>query len=197
MKKLFFGFLAIAAVASMAFRNITAETFKADASASKFTWKGYKVTGDHAGTVNLQSGALMMEAGKLVGGQFDVDMNSMVCTDLQGEWADKLMGHLKSPDFFGTATYGTSKLVIKKASPLDTKGNYKIVADLTIKTTTKEVKFNCNVAQTDNQAIATGKIVIDRSDFDVRYGSGSFFDNLGDKTVYDEFDINFSLVANK
>ena len=75
--------------------------------------------------------------------------------------------------------------------------NYLVVADLTIKGTTKEVKFAANLAQDGAKATATGKVVIDRTDFDVKYGSGSFFDGLGDRTIYDDFDIAFSLVAKK
>ena len=196
MKQLSVFILAISAVALLSFRAAHVDTFTADASASKLTWKGYKVTGEHAGTVGLKNGSLQIDHGTLKGGSFEVDMTSFTCTDLQGEWADKLIGHLKSPDFFGSEANPTAKLVIKKAIATDTKGNYKIVADLTIKGTTKEVKFNTALAQTEKQATATGKIVIDRSDFDIRYGSGSFFDGLGDKTIYDDFDISFALVAN-
>jgi polyisoprenoid-binding protein YceI len=197
MKNTIFVIFALVAFIGTAFRPMVEDVYRVDAGASKLTWKGYKVTGEHAGTVNLQSGSLKMEAGKLVGGELVVDMNSMACTDLQGEWADKLMGHLKSPDFFNTASHPTSTLKIKKAIALDTKGNYKIVADLTVKTTTKEVKFNANVAEAAGIITTSGKVVIDRSDFDVRYGSGSFMDDLGDKTIYDEFDINFSVSAKK
>lgn len=197
MKKSIFSVLALLAFAAFSFTVNHTDTFTADAAASKLAWKGYKVTGEHSGDVNLKSGSLQIDHGVLKGGTFDIDMTSITCTDLQGEWAGKLVGHLKSPDFFGTEAHPTSKLVIKKAIATDTKGNYKIVADLTIKTTTKEVKFNVNLATTETTATATGKIVIDRSDFDVRYGSGSFFDGLGDKTVYDDFDINFTLVAKK
>lgn len=197
MKKLSIFLLATVAVALLSFRAVHVDNFTADASASKLTWKGYKVTGEHAGTIALKNGSLQIDHGMLKGGSFEIDMNSMACTDLQGEYADKLMGHLKSPDFFNAAGFPTAKLVIKKAIATDSKGNYKIVADLTIKGITKEVKFNSALAQTEKQATATGKVVIDRSEFDIRFGSGSFFDGLGDKTIYDDFDINFTLVANK
>ncbi len=195
MKKTSFLLIAIAAMATLAFRTAHVDNFTADASASKLTWKGYKVTGEHTGTVGLKNGTLQVDHGVLKGGSFDIDMSSMACTDMQGEYADKLMGHLKSPDFFNTAAHPTAKFVITKAIATDSKGNYKVVGDLTIKTTTKEVKFNANLVQADKSATATGKIVIDRSEFDVQYGSGSFFDGLGDKTIYDDFDINFTLVA--
>ena len=76
-------------------------------------------------------------------------------------------------------------------------GEYKVIGDLTIKATTKEIKFNTVVDNTTGVPVATADITIDRSDFDIRYGSGSFFDNLGDKTIYDEFDLSLNLVGVK
>ncbi len=194
MKKLFL--LPLAAML-MAVAAITVQTYNVDVANSKVAWKGYKVTGEHSGTINLKSGALDITDGKLTGGSFVIDMTSLKDTDMQGEMAGKLEGHLKSPDFFGTEKYPTAKFVITKAYAIDTKGNYKVIGDLTIKETTKEVKFQTNLVEKDGQVSATGKIVIDRSDFDVKYGSGSFFDGLGDKTIYDEFDLTVTLVAKK
>ncbi len=189
MKKLFV--LPVLALAAMSFALVSTN-YNVDVTSSNIVWNGYKVTGSHTGNVKVKSGKLAIEGGKLTGGSFEIDMNSIVCTDGAG---DRLVGHLKSDDFFGVATYPTAKFVITRAIPTDTKGNYKIVGNLTIKSTTKEIKFNANVAPSENMVKATGKIVIDRSEFDVRYGSGSFFDSLGDKTIYDEFDLNVSLVA--
>ncbi|HNM27932.1 MAG TPA: YceI family protein, partial [Saprospiraceae bacterium] len=107
------------------------------------------------------------------------------------------VGHLKSDDFFGVAGHPTSKFVITRAIPQDSKGNYKIIGNLTIKETTKEVKFLANVAEAAGTVTASGKITVDRSEYNVRYGSGSFFDGLGDKTIYDEFDLQVNLVAKK
>lgn len=193
MKKLFI--LPLFAVLAMA----AASTFRynVDISASNIIWKGYKVTGEHTGTVKLKAGNLQFAGSTLSGGSFEVDINSITCADLEGEWAAKLVGHLKSDDFFGAAKYPVARFVITRVIPQDTKGNYKIVGNLTIKETTKEIKFFVNLTEKNGMVTATGQIKIDRSEFDVRYGSGSFFDNLGDKTIYDEFDLNISLVAKK
>lgn len=168
-----------------------------DLVASTIVWKGYKVTGEHTGYVKLKNGTLDYSGGQLKGGEFVIDMSSIKCTDLEGEYAGKLEGHLKSDDFFGTTAYPTAKYVITKAIPTDSKGNYKIVGNLTIKDVTKEVKFNANVNESGNTVKATGNMKIDRSEYNVKYGSGSFFDGLGDKTIYDEFDISVSLVSKK
>lgn len=193
MKKLLF--LPLLALLVMAAQNTT--NYNVDVASSSIAWTGYKVTGKHTGYVKVKNGNLTWTDGKLTGGTFDIDMNSITCTDLEGEYAGKLVGHLKSDDFFGTAKYPTSKFVITKAIPQDTKGNYKIVGNLTIKEKTNEVKFQAAVNESNGTINATGKITIDRSEYDVKFGSGSFFDNLGDKTIYDEFDLNVTLVAKK
>lgn len=194
MKRLFV--LPVLALFAMSFALVSTN-YNVDVASSNIVWNGYKVTGSHTGNVKVKSGKLNIDGGKLTGGSFEIDMNSITCTDMTGGGADKLVGHLKSDDFFGVATYPTAKFVISRAIALDTKGNYKIIGNLTIKSTTKEIKFNANVAETDGVVKATGKITIDRSEYDVRFGSGSFFDSLGDKTIYDEFDMNVSLVAKK
>lgn len=184
--------LPLFALLAGAFTHVT--NYRIDPAASTIVWTGYKVTGKHTGNVTLKEGSLQSNHGTITGGSFEIDMNTITCTDLDGG-GPKLVGHLKSDDFFGVATYPTAKFVITRAIPQDTKGNYKIIGDLTIKKTTKQVKFNAQVSEANHQLTATGKIVIDRSDFDVRFGSGSFFDGLGDKTIYDEFDLDIKLVG--
>ncbi len=193
MKK--FLFLPILAIFIMAAKSPA--IYKVDTNSSVVAWTGYKVTGKHTGTAKIKNGMLSMDAGLITGGSFDIDITSINCTDLEGEYAEKLIGHLKSDDFLGAATYPTASFVITKAIPQDTKGNYKILGNLTIKGITKEVKFFANAAEADGTVNASGKITIDRSEFNMRYGSGSFFDGLGDKTIYDEFDLQVSLVAKK
>lgn len=193
MKKLLL--LPVLAILAMAAK--VADNYNVDTAASNIVWTGYKVTGKHTGYVKVKSGSLTWDGGKLTGGSFEIDMNSITDTDLEGEYAGKLVGHLKSEDFFGVAKYPTSKFVITRAIPQDSKGNYKIIGNLTIKSTTKEIKFLANATESNGTITATGKITVDRSEFDVRYGSGSFFDGLGDKTIYDEFDLQVSLVAKK
>lgn len=155
-----------------------------DTEASKITWKAYKVTGSHEGTINLASGNLDFNGTTLTGGAFVVDMTTINTTDLEGEYKKKLDGHLHSDDFFGTATHKTASLEITSVKASG-KNAYDATANLTIKNITKEVNFTISVYGSK----ATASLKVDRSEFDVRYGSGSFFDNLGDKTIYDEFDL--------
>ena len=190
-------FIALVAIATLSFTLSKATTYKVNTSESTIGWKGYKVTGSHNGKVNIKSGTLKMDDGRLQGATFEIDMTSIKVEDLKGGGAKKLEGHLNSDDFFGVKTYPTAKLVITKVIPYGTSGDYKLVGNLTIKKTTKEIKFKAKVTETDGKVTATSDITIDRSDFDVRYGSGSFLDGLGDKTIYDEFDLTINLIANK
>ena len=151
---------------------------------SKVTWKAYKVTGSHTGTVNLNAGSLIFNDGVLTGGQFEVDMTSLIATDLEGEYKGKLEGHLKSDDFFGVEKFPSSSLVFTEVKASG-KNSYKVSGDLTIKGITKSITLDVSIY--GSKATATMKV--DRAQYDVRYGSGSFFENLGDKTIYDEFDL--------
>jgi len=197
MKKtsLVFGLLALL-VSLAAFTLNTKAVLNVDKKASKITWKGEKVTGFHAGEISVSNGSLTIENGKLTGGSFEIDMNSITCTDLQGEGAGKLVGHLKADDFFGVAKFPIAKFVVTKAS-WQGGNNYKVVGNLTIKETTKEIKFNAVVKGDDTKATADATLIIDRTDYNVKYGSGSFFDGLGDRTIYDNFELKISLVAAK
>ena len=166
----------------------TAQNKKIEVTKSKIEWLGKKMTGQHNGTVNFKGGTLVFKGKKLTGGTFVVDMTSLTATDLTGEYQEKLNGHLKADDFFGTDKYATSKLVFKK---IVDKGNgvFGVSADLTIKDVTAPVQFEITVK--DNTATTSFKI--DRTKYGIKYGSGSFFDNLGDKTINDEFDVTVSL----
>lgn len=153
---------------------------------SKVTWKGYKVTGSHEGTIDIKSGSLTFVDTKLVGGEFVIDMTSINTTDLDGGMKGKLDGHLKSDDFFGVANHPTATLVFNKVKPSkDVKGSYHVEGDLTIKGKTHLVDFDMVIE--GNKAKAALKI--NRAKYDVRYGSKSFFDNLKDKAIDDEFDL--------
>jgi polyisoprenoid-binding protein YceI len=198
MKKSFLYSMILVAGAALSFAfSPVMDSLKVDAAASVVSWKGYKVTGSHYGKIAVKQGKLDFKDGNLVGGSFEIDMNSITCEDMQGGGAEKLVGHLKSDDFFGAAKYPTAKFVITQVVSRGTPGAYKITGDLTIKTSTKPIRFNADVKEEGGKYVATTKITVDRSDYDVRFGSGSFFDSLGDKTIYDDFDLEIKLVAGK
>ncbi|OYU83098.1 MAG: lipid-binding protein [Flavobacterium sp. BFFFF2] len=169
--------------------QVQAQTKKVDAAKSKINWVGKKVTGEHSGTVNVKDGNLVFKGTALKGGTITVDMTSLTATDLSGEYQQKLNGHLKAEDFFGTDKFATSKIVFKKVAD---KGNgvFAVTADLTIKDMTNPITFDLTVKGDK----ATADLKVDRTKFGIKYGSGSFFDNLGDKTINDEFELKVALV---
>ncbi len=154
---------------------------------SVINWTGSKLTGKHTGTLHLSDGSLQFTDGKLTGGAFTIDMTSLASTDLEGGKADKLLGHLKSDDFFSVATYPTAHLKITEVGMAE--GAYAVTADLTIKGKTAPVSFVANI----DPSGANADITVDRTVYDVRYGSDKFFDNLGNKAINDNFDLNVSL----
>ena len=115
-------------------------------------------------------------------------MSSIIVTDLQGGSKAKLEGHLKADDFFGVEKHKTAKLVFTNISGKG-KGLYTVTADLTIKGITKPITFDITVK--GNTASTTLKV--DRTKYDIKYGSGSFFSDLGDKTINDEFELKVNL----
>jgi polyisoprenoid-binding protein YceI len=170
-----------------AFTNPMNMKKKIDITESQIEWKGKKVLGSHTGTIQLKEGYLEMDGNNLVGGMFVVDMTTINVTDLEGEDKGKLEGHLKSDDFFGVANHPTASLVITEANK---KGSgYEVTGNLTIKETTEPITFNLDV--TDSTASTSLKI--DRTKYGVRYGSGSFFDNLGDNAISDMFSLDVLL----
>ena len=154
---------------------------------STVNWTGKKVTGKHTGTIDIKEGVLLFTNGKLSGGAIQIDMASMASTDLSGQTAEKLLGHLKSDDFFGTADHPIASLSINIVTYTDT--GALIDGELEIKGTKAPISFNAQI--TDNQAKAT--LTVDRTLYGVRYGSGKFFDNLGDKAINDNFDLEVTL----
>jgi len=181
-------FIALGVAFLLEGQNLKAQEKAIDAVASNIHWLGKKVTGQHEGNISLKSGSLTLDNGTVTGGNFIVDMTSMTCTDLKGKYAEKLIGHLSSDDFFGVAAHPEAKLVFTKVTA---KGNgvYHVTGDFTIKGISKEASFDLTF--TGNEA--TVKVIIDRSKHDIRYGSNSFFDNLGDKAIYNNFELDVTL----
>lgn len=173
-----FGFTA------MATEPVAEEKKKVNTETSKVTWKAYKVTGSHYGSIALQEGALVFDGDQLTGGEFTVDMTTISTEDLEGDSKGKLDGHLNSADFFDTANHTTSSLKFTDVKSTG-KNSYEVTGDLTIKGITKPVTFDVSVY--GSKATATMKV--DRTNYDVKYGSASFFDDLKDKAIYDEFDL--------
>lgn len=180
MKKILTAILTFAAFTT----TIMAQNKTINTAESKVVWKGYKIAGSHEGTINLQSGSLDFKDEVLTGGTFVMDMTTISTTDLKGDYKNQLDGHLKSDDFFGVNNYKIAKLVFNNVK-VTGKNSYSVTGDLTIKDKTNPVTVIISVYGSK----ATATLKVDRTKFDVKYGSASFFDGLKDKAIYDEFDL--------
>lgn len=190
-------------LASAAFASDSEDSeaiYKIDTEKSKVHWVGKKVTGQHNGTLNLDESKIVVEGNDVVRAEVKMDMNSIVCEDLTNpEYNKKLVDHLKSDDFFSAHNFPQATFVttgFSENTSLNTGGeNYIVTGKLTIKGITNEVSFPVNVEINGEQLTANGTATLDRTKWDIKYGSGSFFKGLGDKMIYDDFEIEFDLVA--
>lgn len=171
-----------------------AATYTVDTEASTLEWYGERPLGStENGIVQIAEGQLTLMGTELVDGSIVIDMTTIEPTSKTGDMLGMLTGHLKSDDFFAVETYPTATLVIKSAEPTDVENQYRVTADLTIKATTDEIQFLTDVVVGDGTLAATAEIIVDRSIYDVQFGSGSFFDNLGDDLISDEMRMTVSL----
>ena len=168
-----------------------------DLKKSTLEWTGKKLGGEHYGQIQLSAGHLTFNKNKLTGGTFEMDMTSITCADITDEKSNRrLVDHLKSEDFFSVVRFPTSKFVITKVEPKST-NEYTVTGNLTIKEKTNSITFTAKVNTINNQTIAEATLVFDRSKYDVKFGSQSFFENLGDKLVYDDVDMSVKLVLTR
>ena len=159
-------------------------------SKSSVKWLGEKVTGSHEGTISIKEGHLHFDNNTFTGGNIVIDMSTIDCTDLVGEPKSSIEGHLSSDDFFGIKKYPTANLEIVNAEKIKySKNKYKVSAILEI----KSIKNNVELEVVIDNGSAIVDLVIDRTQYNIKYGSGSFFDNLGDKMIYDDFKLSVSL----
>lgn len=183
------------AISFCSFTSNHTDNFKIDAKKSNVKWIGSKITGSsHEGNISITEGIISINHENMVNAEFAVDLNTITCTDLGEKKAEYLVDHLKNEDFFDVPNHPQARLKLIKATKIE-KG-YNITADLTIKDKTHPIVFDIEWVQRGNSAIATGKLIFNRTKYDITYGSGSFFDNLGDKAINDEVTLEFRVMAN-
>ena len=193
MKKMIL--LTIVSIASLL--NIQAqEEYQISLKNSTVEWIGEKVTGSHSGFINLKSAFFLFEDEKLVGGEFEIDMNSIKCTDIENpKYAVKLEDHLKDNDFFATDKYPTSTFKITNVIFDGT--SYMITGNITIREISQEITFPAQFHSHGELFHADAIVKVDRTKHDIKYGSGSFFDDLGDRMIYNEFTLKIHLEGTK
>jgi polyisoprenoid-binding protein YceI len=200
MKKAILSAFVAGVVLFSAFKKSHSDVYKVDTKLSSLEWTGEKIGGKHNGVITFSKGEISSEHGNL-SGVFEVDMTTLQTKDLTGEYATKLDGHLKADDFFGVEKFPKAKFVSTSITPIkDAKdGSYThtIKGNLTIKEKTNEVTFDAIIKTEANKVACVGTAKIDRTKFDIKYGSKSFFPEIGDKMINDEFAVKFNIVAVK
>jgi polyisoprenoid-binding protein YceI len=191
MKKLAYTFVMQFIIAFFLTAALSAQEYMASVESSTVKWEGKKVVaGGHYGTIDIKSGEFKFTDGMLTAAEVVMDMSTIVSDDLTGGSKERLEGHLKSDDFFGVDKFAESGFVMESA--LKAEGDMlKISGQMTIKGKTNPQSFTARIDMSNNTI--EGKMEIDRSLYDVRFGSGKFFDNLGDKAINDIFTLEFTI----
>jgi polyisoprenoid-binding protein YceI len=170
--------------------SASAQKSEINLNKSLVNWTANKIGGSHNGGVKIKSGYLEVKNGDIVGGSVVMDMNSITNADVKDEgYNKKLIDHLKSDDFFSVEKYPTSTFTVSNVGKFKD-GKATLTGVLTIKGKSENV--TCDV--TKNGDTYSSQLKVDRSKYDVRYGSKSFFDNLGDKVIDDIFLLDIQLV---
>lgn len=191
VKQFLFTFTAILLTSVISFAQTN--KVKLDENSGTVKWEGSKIGGSHHGEIDIKSGTLTFEDGILTSAHVVIDMTSIVNHDLDDpEYNQKLVNHLKSDDFFGVKTYPEAEFKSNKIINQGS-GKYLVKGDMTIKGQTHPVEYITMLDKNGSKFTAESTFEIDRSKYDVRYGSKSFFDNLGDKVIYDDFEISFEI----
>ena len=164
------------------------------------TWTGSKLAGSsHTGTISVILGDLRAQGEDILGGQFVIDMNSINNTDLEaGKGKEKLEGHLKSPDFFDSAAHPRATFLITGSKPTTEveDATHTVTGNLTIKGISKSIAIPVNVAVVENKlTVVSPSFVIDRTQWDVQYGSSSIAGIAKDKIINNDIALVLNLEA--
>ena len=164
---------------------------------SELKWIGKELSTDtHTGTLTLKKGKIDVNANGVIHGEVEIDMTTITVTDMQGKWRTKLEGHLKSPDFFDVEKYSSAFITFQSDENPIKNNQLNLTGELTIKDITHPISFSTELLQTKPSLQAKARLSFDRSKYDVRFRSGKFFENLGDKLILDDIEIDVLLVTN-
>lgn len=186
--------LALVAFGLMSFSMVVSESYTAKLDESTIAWKGFKPTGSHNGLISISKGDLIANGNNIITGSFTIDMKSIKVLDNQ---SPKLLNHLKSADFFEVEAFPTAQFDI--SGQKNVKGKNHIVGFLTIKGIQKEISFPAKVSKDEkgNLVLESEVFKINRAEFNIKYKSKSFYADLKDKFIEDEFELQVKVVAAK
>ncbi len=180
-------------------RELTDYNYEFIPDQSTLRWDAAKVGGKHNGTVNIKSGRVRANEDVIEEARFVIDMKSIAVEDIQNPTQNQnLVDHLKSDDFFSVDEHPEAVLHITQANPVEDtssgKPNYIMQGDLTIKDITNPIEFPATIVQNDDGTVdASAGFEIDRTLWDVRFGSGKFFEDIGDKAIDDMFTVTLNI----
>ena len=170
--------------------------YAVEISASKLIWTGKEVsTKQHNGTLNIKKGQIKISDKGLISGDIEIEMSTINTTDLQGRGKERLDGHLKSPDFFDVKKHPVAFLKFQGNEKHFSDGKLKFEGQLTIKNISHPISFFSTIENVNGKLSARAEVTFDRSLYNVRFGSGKFFDNLGDRLIYDEISIDVFIIT--
>lgn len=197
-----FALLVVGAIFVGATNILFSQKYSLSTDKSKIEWDARKVVGGHNGTINVSAGSFEMKGTKITNADFTVDMTSLKDLDLtDGGYNTKLVGHLKSEDFFSTDKFATSNFKFKSAklekeskNGNDFENTYEVTGDLIIKGKSNPITMKVLIKSQAGNLEAYSTFKVDRLKYDIKYGSKNFFENLGDKAIDNEFTLKLSFV---
>ena len=180
------------------FSLLISERYVVDIDKSSILWIGRKMTGEHFGEIKVKEGYIDIDENRINGGNIIIDMESITVSDIEEEkWNKKLEGHLKNADFFDVNLFPEASFSIKGSYDFFMIESLAMKGNLTIKDKTIDIVIPSVVSFEDNYAESVGVIDIDRTQFGITYGSGSFFEGLADRAINDDFTLKFKIIAKK
>ena len=166
---------------------------------SSLEWIGSKITGSHDGNIQFSSGEVTFDGKKILSGELNVAMKTILNNDISSKkYRESLEDHLKSEDFFNVDSFPIAQLmIIENLGLSESNKEYILLCDLTIKGITHQIKVPIKLDVYNSHATAFGTIDIDRTLYNIKYKSKSFFPDIGDKLIYDHFTLNFNIRVNR
>ena len=172
--------------------------YNLDLSESILTWIGREITTKtHTGTIDIKNGYIKINPDRSVTGEVLMVMNTLKVTDLEGKSKEYLEGHLRSKDFFGVDDFPEAKLSFKSTNISEDNNSISFDGELTIKSITEKVSFEATLKKSEPTIEAVANLTFDRTKFNVIYRSGGFFDDLGDKLILDNIEVQMDIYADK
>lgn len=186
-------------IEDVAEKPATGEDYRVVTEESNFGWEASKVVATHFGKIEISTGQLFINEGEIVSGNFKIDMTSITNEDLEDEgMKEKFLTHMKSADFFDVENHPSATFQISEVKESSEEGaTHVVTGNLTIKGTTKAISFPANIEFGEDKVTAKAKFEVDRTQWDIVYGSGKFFQGLGDNLIDDMFTVDLDIVAEK